>query len=104
MGSFIVKQPNGKYARFSTVVDMVTDYDMTEEDYINICVEKAIEQAKRDAEDVLKNCIHPFEDVIKYWEPNNQDYERFIQQLKEMGASEEQICKARKQYEINKEE
>ncbi len=101
MGSFIVKQPNGKYARFSAVVDMVTDYDMTEEEYINLCVEKAIEQAKRDAKYVLKNCIHPFEDIIEYWKPYNQDYEQFIQQLEEMGASEEQIYKARKEYETN---
>lgn len=101
MGSFIVKQPNGKYARFSRVVDMVTDYDMTEEEYINLCVEKAIEQAKRDAKYVLRNCIYPFEDIIKYWKPYNQNYEQFIQQLKEMGASEECICKARKEYETN---
>ena len=31
MGAFICKQPNGKYCRFSTVVDSITDYNMTEE-------------------------------------------------------------------------
>ena len=30
MGAFIAKQPNGLYCRFSTVVDCVTHYDMTE--------------------------------------------------------------------------
>lgn len=43
MGSFVCKQPNGKYCRFSTVVDTVTDYDMTEEDYVELCKEKAEE-------------------------------------------------------------
>lgn len=91
MGAFIVKQPNGKYARFSTIVDCITDYDMTEEDYIELCVEKAKEEAEREARLILKNYIRPFDWVIKYFAPNNQSYERFIEIMKEMGASEEQI-------------
>lgn len=34
MGRQIIKQPNGKYCIFSTVVDSVTDYDMSVEDII----------------------------------------------------------------------
>lgn len=34
MGSFISKQPNGKYCRFSTIIDTVTDYNFTAEEYI----------------------------------------------------------------------
>ena len=34
MGRQIIKQPNGKYCVFSTVVDNVTDYDMTPEEII----------------------------------------------------------------------
>jgi hypothetical protein len=40
MGVFIAKQPNGKYCRFSTVVDSVTYYNMSEEDYIEMCAER----------------------------------------------------------------
>lgn len=87
MGAFISKQPNGKYCRFSTVVDTVTDYDMTEEDYIEMCVEKA----KKEAKDVLANYTRPFQMVIDYFYPNNDTKEQFAEKLKEMGASEEQI-------------
>lgn len=87
MGAFISKQPNGKYCRFSTVIDTVTDYDMTEEDYIEMCVEKA----KKEAKDVLVNYTQPFQNVIDYFYPNNDTKEQFAEKLKEMGASEEQI-------------
>lgn len=33
----IVKQPNGKYARFSEVVDDFTDYDMTSMEALDLC-------------------------------------------------------------------
>lgn len=35
----IVKQPNGKYARFSEVVDDFTHYDMTREQALELCQE-----------------------------------------------------------------
>lgn len=33
----IVVQPNGKYARFSTVADNFTDYDMTKDEAFVLC-------------------------------------------------------------------
>lgn len=33
----IIKQPNGLYARFSEVVDDVTDYDMTSHEALELC-------------------------------------------------------------------
>ena len=98
MGAFIVKQPNGKYARFSTISDCITDYNMTEEDYMQICCERAREEAK----DVLERHLRPFDWIIDYFVPNNQNYEEFIEVMKEMGASEDQIEaveKSRKAYE-----
>lgn len=80
MGAFICKQPNGLYCRFSTVVDTVTDYNMTEDDYIELCVERAKEEAK----DVLKNYIRPFNWVKEYFFPNNMTQEEFDKILKEM--------------------
>lgn len=44
MGAFIARQPNGLLCRFSSVVDCVTDYNMTEEEYIEMCVLKRHEK------------------------------------------------------------
>ena len=40
MGAFIARQPNGLLCRFSSVVDCITDYNMTEDEYIEMCAEK----------------------------------------------------------------
>lgn len=89
MGAFISKQPNGKYCRFSTVVDTVTHYNMTEEEYIEMCVERAKEEAR----EVLAIHTRPFEWVIDYFLPNNDTKEQFAEKLKKMGASDNQIKK-----------
>ncbi len=49
MGAFISKQPNGKYCRFSTVVDTITNYNMTEKEYIELCKERAAQEAEKEA-------------------------------------------------------
>lgn len=41
MGGFIAKQPNGKYCRFSSVVDCPTHINMTFEDYVKVIMERA---------------------------------------------------------------
>lgn len=84
MGAFISKQPNGKYCRFSTIVDTLTHINMTEEDYIEMCAERAREEAR----DVLKNYIQPFSRVKEYFRPNNNTVEEFNDMLKEMGETE----------------
>ena len=85
MGAFIAKQPNGLYCRFSTVVDGITHYNMTEEDYIEMCAEKA----RKEARDVLKNYLRPFSEVKKYFSPDSvgNTIEHMNQLLKEMGRS-----------------
>ena len=50
MASFVCKQPNGLYCRFSTVVDCPTDWNMTAKDYIEMCKAKAEKEAKEKAE------------------------------------------------------
>lgn len=80
MGAFIAKQPNGLYCRFSTVVDCPTDWNMTEDDYIELCKEKAEEEARR----VLANHLRPFEMVKEYFHPNNMTSEEFKQFLKDV--------------------
>lgn len=80
MGSFIARQPNGLLCRFSSVVDCVTDYNMTEDDYIEMCAEKA----RKEARYVLDHCILPFELVDKYFVPNNMTVKEHKRIMKKM--------------------
>lgn len=80
MAGFIAIQPNGLICRFSTVVDTVTHYNMTEEEYIEMCAERAREEAR----DVLKNYVQPFDMVKEYFHPNNMTQEEFDRILGEM--------------------
>lgn len=57
MGVFIARQPNGLLCRFSTVVDCVTHYNMTDEAYIEL----RAEQARNDARWELEHQVKPFE-------------------------------------------
>lgn len=80
MGAFIARQPNGLLCRFSSVVDCITDYNMTEEEYIEMCAEKA----RKEARDVLDNYMQPFELVDKYFYPNNMTTEEHKHIMEEM--------------------
>lgn len=58
---------------------------MTEDDYIAMCVERAIKEAR----DVLENHLKPFDEVKKQFVPNNDTVEEFNEYLKEMGDTEQ---------------
>ena len=79
MGAFISKQPNGLYCRFSSIVDCPTDWNMTRDDYIKMCVSKAIIEAN----DILDNNLFPFSKVINNFYPNNMTKKEFNKFLKE---------------------
>lgn len=81
MGSFICKQPNGLYCRFSTVTDCPTHWNMTADEYIEMCAEKA----RAEARDVLKNYLRPFEWVEKDFIPSNmtnEEFKKFLEEVK----------------------
>lgn len=82
MGAFIARQPNGLYCRFSSVVDCPTDWNMTEEDYLELCAQKAREDAKR----TLERYLHPFDDLKKYFKPYNMTEEEFDKFLRDTSA------------------
>ena len=88
MGAFVTRQPNGLLCRFSSIVDCLTHYNMTDEEYIEMCAERAREEAR----DVLKNHLKPFEWVKDYFIPNNMTEEEFEKVLGEMKLPKEQ-CK-----------
>jgi len=80
MGAFISKQPNGLYCRFSTITDCPTDWDMTKEEYIKMCVDKA----RQEAEETIENNLKPFDWVEKRFLPNNMTRKEFKKVLKDM--------------------
>ena len=80
MGAFVSKQPNGLYCRFSSIVDCPTNWNMTEEDYIELCKERA----EREAKDVLKKHLRPFKMVKENFCPNNMTEEEFASFLKDV--------------------
>lgn len=85
MGAFIARQPNGLLCRFSTVVDTVTHYNMTEAEYIDMCAEKAREEAR----EVLESYIRPFDWVKDRFIDNNMTQKEFNKLLKEMESERE---------------
>lgn len=66
MGAIFYKQPNGRYCRYSTVVDCVTDYNMSKYDIIKLFVEDAIDNAEKFINDE-KN-FHKFEELTEKYE------------------------------------
>lgn len=84
MGAFICKQPNGLYCRFSSVVDSLTHWNMTEEEYIEFCAERAREEARF----TLQHRLKPFERVVEYFAPREMTNGEFEKILKDVGYKE----------------
>lgn len=82
MAGFISKQPNGLYCRFSSVVDCPTHWNMTREDYINM----KMQEAKEEAEDVLDNHLKPFELVLESFRNNNMTDKEFNKFKRDVGC------------------
>ena len=97
MSGIIARQPNGLLCRFSTVVDTFTDWNMTEEEYIEMCEAKAAEKAREEAKDTLKRWMRPFDEVKNSFYPSNNTIEEFNAILNEMG-DEEGLSEERIEY------
>jgi len=80
MGAFIARQPNGKICRFSTVVDCITDYNLTDDEYVELCAEKAREEARN----TIQHYMKPYAWVDEYFKPMNMTAEEFKKIKKEM--------------------
>lgn len=95
MGAFIARQPNGLICRFSTIVDTVTHFNMTEEDYISEVQMKRYgrsrEEAEIEAKDTIEHYMQPFSEVIRRFLPNNDSCEEFLTLLRAMGDNETQL-------------
>lgn len=84
LSGFIAKQPNGLYCRFSTVVDCPTHWNMTRNDYLSNVTGTVVNP--QDGEEILKYYLRPFEDVIKYFVPNNMTKREFDELIKTMSS------------------
>ena len=82
---FISQQPNGRYCQFSTVVDTVTHWNMTAEEYIEMCAEMARINARYE----LKHRLVPFSEVKRCFLPTKDSVEEFNDMLFEMGDTEQ---------------
>lgn len=83
MGWISAIQPNGKICVLSTVVDGIIYDNLTEEEYINVCIERAKENAKEEAERHIKwmrNGDGNFEQIKDGFYPDN---EVAIEQIRE---------------------
>jgi len=82
MGAFICRQPNGLLCRFSTVVDTITDYNLTEQQYIKMCAKGNIGEAG--AIDIIKHHLQPFSEVKDHFINSNMTKKEFNEILKDM--------------------
>ena len=80
MGQQIIKQPNGKYCLFSSIVDNVTYYDMTKEEIIEVWTEKA----KKDFEEKVNNIVNKLDKGEKPYFQFTLSYEEMLQRILEV--------------------
>ena len=84
MGSFICKQPNGLYCRYSSIVDGITHYNMTREEYIQYRKEIAEEEAIETLNKVEKGRYPSFDEMLEMYVPYNQDeFDSVVKSMKE---------------------
>ena len=74
MGQQIIKQPNGKYCLFSSIVDNVTYYDMTKEEIIEVWTEKA----KKDFEEKVNDIVNKLDKGEKPYFQFTLSYEEML--------------------------
>ena len=82
MNSFVAKQPNGLYCIYSTGIDNIVEYNMTEEDYIQYMMNKAREEAT-----IAIEQAKPFEEVtLRLYPDTRRDLKGMNKILEECGS------------------
>ena len=85
MGRQIIKQPNGGYAVFSTIVDDFILLDATEKDIINERLETERERITKDVHDVIEK----LEAGTKPYYQFTQTWEEALDTIREVHGEEE---------------
>lgn len=82
--SFIARQPNGLLCRHSSIVECVTNYNMTDEECIDLQVQRAKKQAEHDTRMILEKYLQDIEDVKSNFVPGNMSKKEFKKILEGM--------------------
>lgn len=85
MGRQIIKQPNGKYCIFSSVVDNVTHYDMT----VDEIIEEWANEAKNDITEKVKGIVSKIDNGEKPYYQFTHSYEEMLILIKEIHGEKE---------------
>jgi hypothetical protein len=85
MGRQIIKQPNGKYCIFSSIVDNITHYDMSVDDII----EEWVNEAKEDIKKRVKDTVSKLEAGEQPYFQFTKSYEEMLSTIKEIHGKEE---------------
>lgn len=86
MGTFVAKQPNGKYCLFSTVVDCPTHINMSIDDYIQVMMSRGFQKWKAEqlVNTNINNHLYPFTTVLEFFKPYNMTEENFNKYVEKM--------------------
>lgn len=95
MGRQIIKQPNGKFCVFSSIVDNIISYDMTEEDIIN----EFVAESREDIERRVKEIISQLNNNEKPYYQFTYSYEEMLKTIKGIHG-EEEVERIRKVIEL----
>ena len=76
---FLVKQPNGRYCVFSTIMNCPIYVNLTREDYINLCKTRAEKEAEIALQQVDEQPqeYNKFENIGTYFTPENMSINEF---------------------------
>lgn len=85
MAKQIIKQPNGKYCLFSSVVDSVTCYHMSEQDIIN----EFVKESRAEIESNVRKIISELDKGGKPYYQFTKSYNEMLQTIKEINGAEE---------------
>jgi hypothetical protein len=85
MSNQIIKQPNGKYCIFSSIVDNVTHFDMSVENIIELWAN----EEKKKIEKAVKGIVAALEVDAKPYFQFTKSYEDMISTIKEIHGEKE---------------
>jgi len=85
MGQQIIKQPNGKYCLFSSIVDTVTYYNMTKEEIVEVWTENARKEFEQKVNDITEKLDKGKNPYFQF----TLDYESMLQTILEIHNADE---------------
>ncbi len=81
----IIKQPNGKFCIFSSVVDSITHYNMNENDII----EELVAESRKEIEEQVKKVISALNNNTKPYYQFTMSYDEMLELVKQIHGNKE---------------